>query len=129
VARLTKTLITKRDRALAGAEKALSTYNETIDAIVDDMQNMADEIRAAFDKAEVAADKAHTVLEEVREYCLDKQEAAERKEDESDADAWAEIADSHDVDCHLSPSEPAELSDSMEGADLSCLVTDFADEV
>lgn len=129
MARLTKSLITKRDKALAGAEKALSGYNETIDSIIDDMQNMSDEIREAFDRADEASEKASAVLEEVREYCLDKQEASERKDDEGEADAWAEIAESHDVACHLSPSSPAELSDAMSGADLSCLVTDFVDEV
>jgi len=128
VANLTKTLINRRDKAMAAAEKAVSAYNETIDALIDELSSMQGEINELHEDAEAAAEKADATLEEIREYCFKKQAAAENKGDDDEADAWAIIAESHDIDCHLTPLEPAELGDDMSGADLSCIVTDFADE-
>lgn len=128
MANLTKTLINKRDKAMAAAEKAVSTYNEAIDAMIDELSAMQGEINELFEDSEVAADRADMVLEEIREYCFNKQATSENKGDEDEADAWASIAESHDIDCQLTPQEPAELGDEMSGAELTCVVTDFADE-
>ena len=128
MAQLTKTLINKRDRALTGAEKALSNYNELVEEIMDDLATMGEDLRAAFTEAESSAEKAQDVLEEVREYALNKQAAAEGKDDDEEADAWSEIAESHSAECAITPDGPSEIGEDMDGADITCLVTDFIDE-
>ena len=128
MAQLTKTLMNKRDRALTKAEKALSDYNELVDDIVADLQAMGEELRSAFTRAEKSAESAQSALDEVFNYAVKKQEVSESKEDDEEADAWSEIAHSHDVDCEVSPEPPESISEDMDGADMTCLVSDFLDE-
>ena len=128
MAQLTKTLMNKRDRALTKAEKALSDYNELVDDIVADLQAMGEELRSAFAKAETSAESAQAALDEVVNYAVKKQEASESRADDEEAGAWSEIAHSHNVECDVSPEPPCSISEDMDGADMTCLVTDFLDE-
>ena len=128
MAQLTKTLMNKRDRALSKAEKALSDYNELVDDVVADLQGMGEDIRKAFTAAERAASVAQSALDEVFNYAVKKQETFEAKDDRSEASAWSEIAHSHDVECEVGPEPPGEISEDMDGADMSCLISDFLDE-
>jgi hypothetical protein len=128
MATLTKTLITKRDRALENVEWAIQGYNEVLSEIADDLSSMADDIRKQWDAAYSAAIKAQSVLDEVRDYAQEKQAVAEAKDDDDEAEAWAEIAESHNTDCEIFPEEPAEPSETMDDGDVSCSITDFIDE-
>jgi len=127
-AQLTKTLINKRDRAMTNAEKALSQYNDVIEEVAQELQDMGEDVRSAYERAEGAAESAQDVLDEVREYALNKQAAAEDKDKDDEADAWSEIAESHDTECTISPGAAADVCEDMSGADITCLVTDFVDE-
>ena len=64
VATLTKTLIAKRDRALAKVENAVDSYNEVLAEIADDLSSMAADIKKGWDDATIAAERAQAVLDE-----------------------------------------------------------------
>ena len=128
MATLTKTLISKRDRALAKVENAVDSYNEVLAEIADDLSSMASDIKKGWDDATIAAERAQAVLDEVQAYCREKQAASERRDDHDEAEAWGEIADAHDTDCEVFPDGPADVGEDMDEADLSCTQSDFIDE-